>query len=101
MACCAHKKAPPQVDGQHLVEVGGRQVLAAGGDLDAGVVDQVVGPSVLVEHAVEHLRHLVLAGDVGADQERAGAAIPHPLHAAVEPVLGDLLGRLGAPRGPA
>jgi hypothetical protein len=84
-----------QVDRQHLVEGVGGQVLGVGGDLDAGVVDQVVEPSVLLEDAVEHLGDLVLVRDVGADQDGAGAALAQLLHADVDAVLDGFLGLLG------
>ena len=90
------EEGPPQVHREHLVEVGHRELVAVRGDLDAGVVDQVVDSPVLLDNPLEHPRDLGLVGDVGLDQGRVGAALAHPLHADVDAVLNGLLGLLGA-----
>src|SRR5262249_43079942 len=50
----------PQVNGEDLVEVGGRQLVGVRGDLDPRVVDQDVQPSVLAHHLVVHRAHGLL-----------------------------------------
>jgi hypothetical protein len=63
-----------QVDGEHPVEVRGREVLRGARDLDAGVVDQDVDPAQLVDGVGEHADDVVLVRDVSLD-EHVGHAL--------------------------
>ena len=60
-----------QVDGEHLVEVGDRELVGVLGDLDAGVVDEDVDAAVLVEHLLEHRRR---PGPPATRRRRRGSA---------------------------
>jgi hypothetical protein len=86
----------PQVNGEDLVEVGGRQLVGVPGDLDAGVVDQDVQPPVLAHHPVVHAGHGLLVGHVRLDQDRPAARLGHLLHAHLHPVLDGFPGGDGA-----
>jgi hypothetical protein len=63
IASRAQERAP-QVDGEHLLEVGLGELVGRTRDLDAGVVDQHVDRSELVDGLLDHLDHVVLLGHV-------------------------------------
>ena len=77
-----------QVDGEHLVEVGARELVRRARDLDTRVVDEHVDAAELLDRVGDHAHDLVLVRHVGADEHVADTLLAHLRHAGVHLLLG-------------
>ena len=84
-----------QVDREHLVELGARELLGRPGDLDAGVVDEDVEAAEALARLADHAHDVLLGGDVALDEHVADAVLAHLPQAGVHLLLGPgrLVGR--------
>jgi hypothetical protein len=81
MASRAHRNA------DHLVEVVRGKLVRRPRDLDAGVVDEDVDPTELLDGIADHPDHVVLAGDVALDEHVTHAGLPDLVDAGVHLLL--------------